>query len=257
MIISFVNSKGGSGKTTLVTQISTFLAMMHKDKKICIIDADDQLASAMWYKSRKESQKILPTDKVLPNVYLESLVPSGDSRTETMINLITQCDEKYDYVLIDTKGVVSGDTRIAITLADLVIIPTNPVAMDIWVMTKGVYPTILEETENRRVYNDGASLPALVIFNRTRERKLITQNSDLALARDLVRQDCPELIVSDNRIADRKQIPRLFEQGLGIGDDVTSDQAAALEFEDVAREVDALLSKVQQAKQTVAQAVGA
>ena len=52
MIISFVNEKGGVGKTTLVT--NTAACLSQRGYKVCLVDTDKQQASTVWYNNREK-----------------------------------------------------------------------------------------------------------------------------------------------------------------------------------------------------------
>lgn len=114
-IWSFCNSKGGSGKTTCVTNIAHSLVL--KGKNVCAIDADPQGSLRDW--------QDISGCEAFPVVGLDR----GQS-----LKLIrkTFLDGNYDYVLIDTPGKSDGLTGTAISVSDKVIIPVQPSPYDVW-----------------------------------------------------------------------------------------------------------------------------
>ena len=61
-IISFINLKGGVGKTTLTVNIASILAEVHK-KKVLVIDLDPQTNATISLISQLDWQKINDVDK--------------------------------------------------------------------------------------------------------------------------------------------------------------------------------------------------
>ena len=53
MIISFINQKGGVGKTTLSTNIAS--ALSNEGHKVLLIDADKQGSSSTWASLREDT----------------------------------------------------------------------------------------------------------------------------------------------------------------------------------------------------------
>jgi cellulose biosynthesis protein BcsQ len=115
-IVSFMNRKGGVGKSTLCGLLATSI-YRRKKYKILVIDADEQLSV---YKKRLkedgESYEIVPfkweqTDK-------------KDNPVERFSKLISEVEEKFDVILIDTQGKLEGlGTPSVIMVSDVIIVP--------------------------------------------------------------------------------------------------------------------------------------
>ena len=111
--IAIVNPKGGSGKSTLSTQIAGYLAS--KGHKVILGDADNQQSSKYWLSQRPKSLPLIRTWD-----YQADLVISARPPAET------------SHVVIDTPGALDGwRLKEVIARADLVIVPILPSAFDV------------------------------------------------------------------------------------------------------------------------------
>jgi chromosome partitioning protein len=114
-IWSFLNGKGGVGKTTLATNIAHALTLL--GKRICVVDADPQGSVRDW-------QDISGWDKY-------SVVGLDTTQTLKMIRS-TLSEKEFDYVIVDTPGRLANVVTSAVTVSDKVIIPVQPSPYDIW-----------------------------------------------------------------------------------------------------------------------------
>jgi chromosome partitioning protein len=114
MILSTVNQKGGSGKTTLSIHVAAALA--RQGAKLLLIDADPQGSALEWSALRQGT----PAFSVigLPKPVLHREVPALDAG--------------FDHVIIDGPPQVADVTRSAIMASDVVIIPVQPSPFDVW-----------------------------------------------------------------------------------------------------------------------------
>lgn len=113
MIISFVNQKGGVGKTT--TAINLAIGLKKKNYNLVFIDADPQGSAVQWH--------AIEGNKSFEILHHPSPIHATDIRQLSM---------NYDYVIIDAPPAI-GDISIAIlAVTDLAIIPLSPSALDVW-----------------------------------------------------------------------------------------------------------------------------
>ncbi len=153
-IISVINFKGGSGKTTVSVNLSTTLA--YHDKRVLLIDLDSQmnatisLLRAEKWESIKNQRKtiyylledIISDKEVDINNYIIQntlnsnldLLPSdlslikytGDHLFEADLifsNLIREISNNYDYIILDCPPSFNIFSKIAMLTSDFVIIP--------------------------------------------------------------------------------------------------------------------------------------
>ena len=107
-VISLVQEKGGSGKTTLATIIASL--MTESGAKIAFIDTDAQQSLTDWAKKEEIS---------LDYLYIEN-----DEHLTPTVNKLKE-DGKYDCIIIDTAGFKSTIAIYSIMAANLVLIPTK------------------------------------------------------------------------------------------------------------------------------------
>ena len=137
-VISILNQKGGSGKTTLATHLARALQIGGGD--VILIDADPQGSARDWSAARD--------DQPLTVIGIDR--PTIDRDIKKFTHL--------DYVVIDGAP-RSGDLAAsAVKAADLVLIPVQPSPYDIWATAD-----LVDVVRQRIELTDGALQAAFVI----------------------------------------------------------------------------------------------
>jgi len=127
MIISFVNQKGGVGKTT--TAINLASSLVRKKLKLVLIDADPQGSAATWHGIEdNQAFEILAHPEELRRTDIETLKSA------------------YDYVIIDAPPAVDDKVETILKASDLAILPVTPSSLDLW-SCKEVLDTVNSESE--------------------------------------------------------------------------------------------------------------
>jgi len=127
MIISVVNQKGGTGKTTVATNLAVCFAAEGQD--VLLVDADPQRSALDWRTDRPDAQSPVQTIGLpVKNLHRE-------------MDLFRP---KYDVILIDGGGRVTATARAAVLVADFVIVPTLPSKPDI-VSTHDFFKGVIED----------------------------------------------------------------------------------------------------------------
>ena len=113
MIISFVNQKGGVGKTT--TAINLAASLKRRNKKLLFIDADPQGSAMHWH--------AVEDNKAFEILHHPDPVNKDD---------IEELSKDYDYVVIDAPPAIGDITKSILAVSELSIIPLSPSSLDIW-----------------------------------------------------------------------------------------------------------------------------
>ena len=121
--ILVVNPKGGSGKTTLATNLASFYAVW--DVPVGLVDLDSQKSSTDWLKSRPESA----------------------STIQGFYGLKRKIDLPQDLrrVIYDSPAKVSlASVSLLINIVDVVLIPVLPSAIDMRVTAKFIADLLIK-----------------------------------------------------------------------------------------------------------------
>jgi chromosome partitioning protein len=184
MIVVAGGIKGGSGKTTVATNLAIIRAAEGRD--VLLIDADDQETSTDFTMLRNDSQS--------EAVRYTSIKLTGPAvRTETQ-RLAT----KYDDIIIDTGGRDTTSQRAALTVANVLIVPFVPRSFDVWTLEK-----VSDLVEEMRAANPG--LKAYSFINRADSRG---QDNDEA---GEVLKDTQAIQFINAQLGNRKAFSNVFD----------------------------------------------
>lgn len=208
MIISICNEKGGSGKSTLVTNLA--IALYNKEKKNLVIDADPQKSIASFVAIRNEENHIKKFD-------LACRV--GDDFKNYLLD--NNKLKEYDFILCDTGGRDSREMRIALALSDIVIIPTIPSQFDVSVLDKMIEIVKMAKETNPK-------LIAYIVINRASTNPFLQKKIDYlqSYIKEL-EQDYIKLL--DLVIYEREKYKISTQMGLGVTENGKSKASDEIE----------------------------
>lgn len=141
MIISLLNPKGGSGKTTICTNLARMLA--RDGRTVLIIDLDPQGTARDWQSRQGD-------DDGQPDVIGADL--------KQLKRGLQGLRAGYDVVLIDGSAKTEGLSGAAVKASDLVLIPVQPSPADIWGVSD-----LVEIVRSRQEVTEGRPRAAFVI----------------------------------------------------------------------------------------------
>ena len=121
-IITVGGIKGGSGKTTVATNLTVLFAADGRD--VLLVDADDQETATDFTAWRNKSAD--------GQAGYTAIQLSGDAvRTEVL-----RLAAKYDDIVIDTGGRDTTSQRAAMTVSNLYLVPFVPRSFDVWTLER-------------------------------------------------------------------------------------------------------------------------
>lgn len=211
MIILIGGEKGGTGKTTLVTNIATIA--VNEGKDLIVVDTDKQSSASSWCAVRDENE----TAKRVPNMQ-----KFGEKLGLEIKNL----EAKYGDILIDAGGQNSIELRSALTVANKIFIPVQAGQFDIW--TLEVMNNLVTQA---RIFNP--SLLAYVVINRAPTNHTSTEVPDVVTVIDEFDSLQLARTVIHERIAFRKAV----KEGLGVTELEKKDMKACSETKDLYKEI--------------------
>jgi chromosome partitioning protein len=127
MVIGVVNQKGGTGKSTIATNLAAHLAC--QGKHVLLVDADPQATALDWAAVRNGTE---------PHVSVIGL-PIRNLHEEIKV-----LRDKYDLIIIDGGGRITESARAAVAVADFIIVPTRPSQPDV-ASTQGFFEQVVRE----------------------------------------------------------------------------------------------------------------
>jgi cellulose biosynthesis protein BcsQ len=146
-VISFTNSKGGTGKSTLAYSLAFRLAADYK--RVLLLDMDSQQTLGDMLEDRRALG--LPEVFDYRALFKQPIAVMGPQAAAYR--------SEYDMVVIDTPARYTTETQVALALADLVLVPTRPSRADFRGLTQIVRE--LPVAQNEKV-------PVFTVFNQVR-----------------------------------------------------------------------------------------
>lgn len=119
MLITFCNTKGGVGKSTLASHLAILLH--DRGYRVALLDADEQGTSSKWVRAAE------PGITVCLATTMESIQTA-----------VRQLVEDHDVVVGDSPGEDGEASQTITLLSDLAIIPLQPSRPDIRALNKGL-----------------------------------------------------------------------------------------------------------------------
>lgn len=115
-VIALLNQKGGVGKTTLSVNLARALQL--RGWRVLIIDTDPQGSAQDWCQAGQDHGLDMPVVVGVERPTLEKSIP--------------QLRHAFDIIIIDGAAKLQDMTVSALKVADIVLIPVQPTALDIW-----------------------------------------------------------------------------------------------------------------------------
>lgn len=203
MIVVVGGIKGGSGKTTVATNLAVMRASAGYD--VLLVDADDQETASDFTILRNERQFEVAS-------YTSIKLTGPAVRTETL-----RLTDKYADIVIDTGGRDTTSQRAALTVAQVLLVPFVPRSFDVWTLEK-----VDGLVGEMRAANP--SLAAYAFLNRADPRGQDNEGAAEAL------KETTELRFLDMPLGARKAFGNAAAQGLAVSELKPQDPKATEEI---------------------------
>jgi chromosome partitioning protein len=156
-IVSFINQKGGAGKSTLAVNLlcAFHLSLSSDGLKVVLVDADPQGTALSWKSKNDDS------DLLVLGMQSKGLI-------KQVVSL------SFDLVLIDTKGSFDEVIGETVAVSDIVLIPVRPSAPDFWAAEPVVDLIKMRQSVN-------PNLKAAFVITQDKPNTLLSKEIDLAL----------------------------------------------------------------------------
>ena len=219
MVIAICNEKGGSGKSTMAVNLAFRFA---KDYNLLLIDTDSQRSIEAFTTIRADNN-------------VESTFTTATRLGSALIQEIKLLKEQYELVLIDTGGRDSKETRQALILSNVVIVPCIASQFDIAVLDKMI--SILLEVK----MTINPDLKVFFVLSRATTNLFLSQkNTSL---RDYLSETLKEneagsdFILLDSVLHEREAYKNAIIEGLSIFELCKESDKASIEFEAFYQEI--------------------
>jgi chromosome partitioning protein len=206
MSVAVLGEKGGTGKTTLATNLAGMRAADGRD--VLLLDAGRQGSASYWPEKRSDKHPQLRQ--------VESVQKFG----EGLIRTVRDMARRYHDIMIDAGA---GDTREverALRVAERAIIPVQPAGLDVW--TLGLVDDRVGEA-----LAVNAPLLAYVVLNRASPNP---KDNDADEAREAI-EGCAHGMLADATICDSVAVKRAAPIGLTVIEYKPLDAKAAHEMQ--------------------------
>lgn len=211
MIILIGGEKGGSGKTTIATNLAAIRTKKTDD--LLLIDTDKQPTASYWC-SLREDKGIQPR--------VASIQKFGKTvRTEALA-----LKERYEDIIIDAGGRDSAELRGALLVADKAIFPLRPSQFDLW--TLGTINTLIETASE---FN--TKLKAFAVINQASPNPAVKEIEE---AKELI-QEFSNLTLLKTHICGRIAFRRAAIEGMAVTEYKPEDQKSVEEIMNLYEEI--------------------
>ena len=206
MIVLIGGEKGGTGKTTLATNLAQMRANRGHD--VLFVDTDKQESASDWATLREENG-ITPA--------ITTVQKLGKSITRDLLDLA----KRYQDIIIDAGGRDSYELRASLVAADKIYIPVQASQFDVWTLGN-----MSELVEQGQALNE--KLQAFVVLNRASPNPSVSEAEE---AKELLK-DFPNLLFSGVTVRDRIAFRKAGSAGQGVEELTPQDAKAVKEMQE-------------------------
>lgn len=209
MIVMIGGIKGGTGKSTIATNLAAYAASQGHDT--LLLDIDPQATAYNWVVRREENHPDAPR--------IHKLQASGRA-----FDVVRDVAKRYEHIIIDSGGHASNAMKSAMLGAHKLYVPLRPSQADLETVGE-----VISMVEDVQVLNPSLQALSLLSLTSTNPSVKEADEGEAAL------QDLPPLTFSASRVHERKVYRDALYEGVGVVE-MTRNKAID-EIEQLAEEV--------------------
>ena len=191
-IVLFGGEKGGTGKTTLATNMAAMLSLQGKD--VLLLDTDRQGTASFWATVREDTE-------------IEPRIACVQKFGKGLASQVRDLADRYDEIVIDAGGRDSMELRYSLGVADRAYIPVQPFQFDIWTIRQ-----MDELVEMAQGLNE--NLQAIIVLNRVSTNPAVREDQE---TRDFFEEEAfQHLALADSVLRDRIAFRKSGRDGLSV-----------------------------------------
>ena len=200
-VLTVAQQKGGAGKTTLAAHLA--VAIAQAGKSVAVVDIDPQASLSSWWGMREELGVPVPNNGRGKGGLSVHAITGWRTAAE-----VEKLARDHDVVVVDSPPHAETEAKIAVRIADLVLVPLQPSPMDFWA-TQATLDLASSEKTN-----------ALLVLNRVPPRASLTE-AMLTRIKDMGAK------VAKARIGNRVALAAALLEGKGVTEYQRRGTAAA------------------------------
>lgn len=205
MIVMIGGVKGGTGKTTIATNLAVMRSA--SGKKLLLVDADEQKSTVTWANQRDV-------------LGIETRWTTVSFGGKALRSQLLRMKDDYDDIIIDVGGRETTSLRASLSIADVCIVPFKPRSLDIWTLgdVKCVIAEMKPANPNLKVY---------AFINQADAKGSDNEGSKSIL------EECEEIKCIPITVGCRKSFANAASDGISVIEMKTLDRKAVNEIYDL------------------------
>lgn len=207
MLLVIGGIKGGSGKTTLATNLT--VCRKEKRDSVLLIDADEQQSSLDWCHFRKLSS--------LPEIRCIKFYGKD------LYEWLKKEKNNWSNIIIDTGAGDTTSQRASLAIADVFLVRFRPRSFDVWTL-------VSLKRLNREIRTVNSNLKIMSVLNQCDPK-----GSDPKTARKILEDD--QIQCLQTQIGYRKAFSNASSEGKGIIEYKSSDEKSLKEIKCLHKEI--------------------
>ena len=205
MIVMIAGVKGGTGKTTIATNLAVMRAAT--GKKLLLVDADEQRSTVIWANQRDV-------------LGIETKWTTVSFGGKALRSQVLRMKDDYDDIIIDVGGRETTSLRASLSIADACFVPFKPRSLDIW--TLGDVKSVIAEMKPAN--------PNLKVFAFINQADSKGSDNEDSLS---ILEDCEEIKCIPITVGSRKAFANAASDGLGVVEMKSQDKKAIHEMNEL------------------------